>query len=123
MKLPITPVPNGKCALDVLAELGNRTQNSWIYLHKNVVNDLLEKADSFSEHYEENYWYYSLHWDATDEFPETNLDLHWNVVFSEQISRDYSIWVEVVSIDADDIAFKHPAKFPEEIFFLKNESQ
>ena len=121
MSLPITPVPNGKCAMDVLAELRERTKNSWIYLHKDVVNDLLEKTDTYSEHYEENYWFYQLHWNATDKYPETNVELHWNEVCSFNRSKDYSVWVEVTFIGADDIAFRYPAKDPEEIFFLKFE--
>ena len=122
MKIPVTIVPKEKCALNILRELGDRTKNSWIYLHKDVVDVLLKSADKIYEERKNDYWFYRLKWNANDEFPETIMELHWNTVISEYLRMDYQMWVQVYSINAKGIAFRHPAKDPEEIFFLNMEA-
>ena len=103
----IITVPEGECAMNILAGLGEETRNSWIFIHKEQFTKLREKADGF-EH-EDAFGH--LNWDATDEFPETYL----GVILGSN-SLDY---VPVFKIEADDIVFKKPAATPERIFFIR----
>jgi len=100
-------VPRDQCPLNVLAEMGNQTANSWIFLHKNAVEKLRNTADiidGFSSIIE-------LKWKATTEYPAT---LIW-------VNNSIEEWIKVFRIKASDIAFEHAASDPENIFFLKME--
>ena len=103
MKKEVILVPKDKCPLDVLAEMGERTKNSWIFLHDDAVFKLEITAD-FIEETE----YRELVWNATEKYPATTLDI--------EIS---GTWHMVYRIDADDIAFTDEPQDPEDIFFLK----
>ena len=106
MKKEVILVPKDKCPLDVLAEMGERTKNAWIFLHQNAVDKLRRTAD---ETCEVAVGVYRFDWKATEEFPETILRF--------DISR--GVWSKITSITADDIAFKITSADPEDIYFLK----
>lgn len=106
MKKEVILVPKDKCPLDVLAEMGERTKNAWIFLHQNATEKLKKTADECK--YSSN-TVYTLLWNATDEFPEAKVRI--DIMRGE--------WSSVARITADDIAFKQTATNPEDIFFLK----
>ena len=106
MKKEVILVPKDKCPLDVLAEMGERTKNSWIFLHQNAVDKLRRTADEICEI---AVGVNSFYWKSTEEFPETILRF--------DISR--GVWSKVTRITADDIAFKITSTDPEDIYFLK----
>lgn len=106
MKKKVTIVPKDKCPLDILAEMGDRTKNAWVYLHWEAVNKLEKTCDG----YEELAHSIRLSWNATDEFPSTTITIGTEVI---------GTWKPVYFIEAEDIAFESQASDPEEIFFLK----
>ena len=108
MKVEPIIVPKGKSPLDVLAELGEQTRSSWIYLHDNVIQHLTKTADYLNIKDSAVKFIF----DATEKSPKTI------------IRADYlgcKAWHNVQFIIADDIAFKMSAADPENIFFLKME--
>lgn len=105
MKKEVIIVPKDKCVLDVLAEMGERTKNSWIFFHKNVVKKLQKTADA-------NYsaaTVRTLIWNETEEFPKTEL----------YIDISAKIWCSVIDIKATDIAFEKDAEDPENLYFFQ----
>lgn len=122
MKRETIIVPKGKCPLDVLAEMGERTAKAWIFLHKNAVAELwgalkgIDKGVTYCDpEYIRNFVY-----DATEEYPKTTLKLD----ISQDLLRpkDYQpTWYSVDEIIANDIAFKRKPENPEDIFFLQME--
>ena len=107
MKRETTLVPMDKCPLDVLAEMGERTSNAWIFLHLSVLKKLKESCDTFNDF---NHNRHYLTWEATEEYPATE------VVINNKVHTD---WVEIFRISASDIAFSVRPRNPEEIYFLK----
>lgn len=112
MKKEVILVPKDKCPMDVLAEMGERIRNSWIFLHENAYEHLLKsKGVRHSTTNSMNANQTTLiKWAATKEYPET-------VVFCEVPSPKG--WGKITSIDAEDIAFGLSTHDPEDIFFLK----
>ncbi len=106
MKKEVTIVPKDKCPLDILAEMGDRTKNAWIFLHENAV----EKLEKTCNQYKEFAGQCSLLWHGTKEFPLTNIHID---------KAEHGCWKSVNYISADDIAFSSRVSDPEEIFFLK----
>lgn len=87
----IVLVPKDKWPLDVLAEMGERTKNAWIFFQANIVKKLVADADS------------------CEKYPETKLLL----------MPFYKRWFFCNEIYANDISFRFPTKEPEQIIFLK----
>ena len=110
MKKDVILVPLDSCPLDVLSELGDRTSSAWIFMHKNAIKHLINIADSHREHH--FHGFIELYWKGTKDFPQTYV--------TTEYKRD-NIWVKVLSIDANDIAFREPSDDPNEIFFLQME--
>lgn len=108
MKKEVIPVPKDKCPLDVLAEMGERTKNAWIFLHQNALEKLLSTADEKSV--TGKLAYHELRWNATEEFPATSVCIEHNT---------QTDWLKVVGITATDIAFSLYPNDPEDIYFLK----
>jgi len=107
MKKEVILVPKDKCPLDVLAEMGERTRNAWIFLHLNAFKKLKDDCDTCkSNYFDKNL----LTWWATEEYPATE------VVINDKAHTD---WVEIFRISASDIAFVVRSANPEEIYFLK----
>lgn len=102
----IIEVPEGECVMNILAELGDETLNSWIFIHKDRITDLRNGADK----YEHKGTMSHIYWNAK-EYPATYL----GVIFG-RTSIDY---VPVFKVDAIDIPFKKPANEPEKIFLIK----
>lgn len=112
MKKEVTIVPKDKCPLDVLAEMGERISHSWIFLHENAYQHLInsEGASHFTCIPKIPVQKACITWEATKDYPQT-------IVFCEVPPPNG--WGEIVSLSAEDISFKHPEPDPEEIFFLK----
>lgn len=108
MKKEITKVAKDECPLNIIAELGNRTEKSWIFLHENAVHKLQDGLDS----YEQLAHCIRLTWNATDDYPATSITIGNEVT---------GCWKPVYWIEAEDIAFKSQVSDPDEIFFLKME--
>ena len=109
MRKEVILVPKDKCPLDILAEMGKETRNAWIFLHRNAVNKLISSADLTVIDAK----FYELHWEATDEVPETK------VIIRAEVGVD---WLQILSIEADDIAFKERNADPADILFLRMSS-
>ncbi len=110
MELLNLVVPKDMCPLDFLAEMKERCKHAWIFMHKSVVSKLtgsegVDVASGINK-------CHILTWEATEEYPETKL------VISAFESQG---WYTVISIKADDIAFKEIDKIedPECIIRLK----
>lgn len=112
MKKEVIFVPNDKCPINVLAEMGERIRNSWIFLHENAYEHLLKsKGVNHSTGNTMNANQETLFkWEATDDFPET-------VVFCEV--PDCKGWGKINSIDAENICYSLSPPDPENIYFLK----
>lgn len=112
MKKEVIIVPKDKCPLDVLAEMGERIRNSWIFLHENAYQKLSKTSD---RHHKTNVMNDAesacMKWNATDDFPET-------VIFCD-VPR--VTWGKIRSIIASDIAYDMCPSDPEDIYFLKME--
>lgn len=108
MKKEVILVPKEKCPLNVLAEMGEKTENAWIFLDASAYNKLLE-SDGCEVVYntEEKIM---LRWKATEEYSET--EVYMGVPTS-------CGWGEIISIKDEGIAFTFPKADPEDIFFLK----
>ena len=111
MKKEIIKVPKDKCPLDVLAELGERTRNSWIFLDHSSLRKLKDTADWIQPHLHTRS--NGLHWNATKDYPSTTIEVE---------NRVDRIWLFVRYIKAEDIAFQTPPQDPDELFFLKMEA-
>ena len=107
MQKEVTIVPKDKCPLDVLAEMGGRVSNSWIFLHKNAVEKLWITADIIDKFP----LIIQMQWAQTPKYPATLLSI---INLNEE-------WFKVSKINATDIAFKIAPSDPEQIFFLKME--
>ena len=106
MQKDVTLVPKSKCPMDVLAELGERTKKSWIFLHDDVVKILRASCDK-------SYIYADcirFFWDATEEYPTTSICV---------CENEIGCWKTVTDINAPDISFERKADDPDEIFFIK----
>lgn len=108
MKKEVIIVPKDKCPLDVLAEMGEQTKNSWIYLHKNAFDKLKSEDCSIRQ----SFTFYELYFKETKDYPKTTIRIS---------GFNAGVWFTILSISADDIAFKNRAIDPEDIFFLKME--
>lgn len=110
MKKEVILVPKDKCPLDVLAEMGERTRNAWIFLHRNAF-EKLQHSDDVSGEVGKKQGTYVLMWEATEIYPETKI-----VVDVCGMNTD---WKPITSIQASDIAFNLMPADPEEVYFLK----
>ena len=112
MKKEVIPVPKDKCPLDVLAEMGERTNNCWIFLHHTAL-ERLQHSDGVSVKEGKKVGTLELTWEATDSYPETRI-----VVDVCSMSTD---WKQIILISASDIAFTLISVDPEDLYFLKME--
>ena len=103
-------VPRDKSPLDILAEMGERTKSAWIFMHQNAIKKLISIADSHREH--PVHGFIEFYWKATKKYLQTSLITEY---------KPKNIWVRVISIEANNIAFHEFSKDPEEIIFLKME--
>ena len=100
-------VPKDRCPLEVLAEMGERTRNAWIFLHKNVFERLRRSCDE--ENWTEFECYTHFFWKTTIEQELISVSL-----FTEP-------WYSVGYIKSPNIAFDVRTAEPEETLFLKME--
>ena len=110
MKKEVILVSKDKCPLDVLTEMGERTNESWIFLHINAVQNL-QHSDGVSWKEGRKQGTLDLTWKATETNPETRIIV--------DISGLETAWKPIIFISASDIAFKLMSVDPEDIFFLK----
>lgn len=108
MKKEVIIVPKDKCPLDVLAEMGKQTKNSWIYLHKTAIDKLMNKEHSATP----NFIFYELTLKETENHPKTTIRID---------GFNVGVWFRIIGISANDITFKEQSIDPEDIFFLKME--
>lgn len=99
---------DGKCPLDYLAEQGEKTKSSWIFLSRNAVKAMEENAETNDT----DGALLILGWKATEDYPASNITLRGRSLCDE------NEWYELVRCDAEDIAFRAPANNPREIFFI-----
>lgn len=112
MKKEVILVPKGKCPIDVLAEMGERINHAWIFLHKNAY-DMLKSSDGV-EFEKRRRGCCTLTWEATEDYPKTEISLYCGIII------DSTSWVSVRRISAVDITFRQ-VDDPEDIFFLQME--
>lgn len=107
-------VPKDKCPLDVLAQMGERIRNSWIYLHENAYLHLLnsEGAKIHPPSYTGNHLETLIEFEATQDYPETAIVC---------IVPSSSGFGKVTEIFSEDIAYRFPPTVPEKYYYLKME--
>ena len=100
-------VPKDKCPLRFIAEMEERVNNSWIFLHKNVLEKLISSAD----HHETD----------SPSLGKGSNYLFWEKSPSRELAtRSGNIWFPVEIIIDNGINFIwQPVDDPEEILFLK----
>ena len=98
-------VPQDKCPLDVLAEMGPETGHAWIYFHENAIEKLTKSAD----YIDGCSVFLELEWKETEKYPKT-------IIRYENTTNE---WRKVFYINAIDISFDYEPSDPEYIFFLK----
>lgn len=101
-------VPQDRCPLDILADMGKKTENAWIFLHRNAVQKLQSIADDYLDRPVAGFK--EFNWEATEEFPKTSIQVE---------NNSDKIWLEVYRIDADDISFHFASDDPCHIFFIQ----
>lgn len=106
MTKKVTIVPKDKCPLDILADLGSRTENAWIYFHKNVVEKLQETCNKYAKYDH----CINLTWYTTKEKPGRRVHIR---------EKEGGCWQPVYFIIAENIAFDTRVDDPDEIFFIK----
>ena len=106
-KLLNLTVPKDMCPLDFLAEMGQTTEKAWLFLHRSCISDL-EQSDGVTI-VQGNYNSFILTWEATEEYPETTL----------VYGRFSPEWHHVISIKADDIAFKELNEIVDPEFLIR----
>ena len=104
MDVLLLSVPDDKCCLDVLAGLGERTKNAWIFLERSFLQKL--KSTASEESCVDNL--FNLKFDATDDYPETLITL-------KHFTDD---WLLFDTISADDIAFTTMPSRPDLLILL-----
>lgn len=110
MKKEVILVPKDKCPLDVLAEMGERTKESWIFLHSNAV-EKLQHSDGVSCKEGRRQGTLVLTWEATEAYLQTRIVV--------DICGLNAEWKPIIYILASDIAFGLMPVDPEDIYFLK----
>lgn len=104
-------VPKGKCPLDVLAEMGKRTADAWIFMHEDVVESLRKTCDEEKWTEGNNRLFY---WYGTS----VGISPPPVKVFLSACSFT-DPWRVIACINAIDIAFNTCCADPKEIIFLK----
>ena len=107
MRKEVTLVPKRKNPLEVIAELGAQTANSWIFLHKNAIEILKSTADTVDVVIS----FLKMDWKETDIF-------HSTTIYIESFIGE---WARIYQIDSEDIKFKNSPINPENLFFLQME--
>ena len=110
MRKAVITVSKDKCPLDILAEMGNTIENSWVFLHQNAI-EKLQKSDGVSSKEGRTPGTLELFWEATDDFPATRVVI--------ELNRFPAEWKPILLISASDIAFTLMPVDPEFIYFLK----
>lgn len=110
-------IPKGKCLLNFLREMGERTRNSWIFIHQNVVKQLEDTSD---DEFCEPAYIRNFIWKEISKYPQSTLGLD----ISHEVLRgkEYVVeWYVVDWISAKDIAFRSKPRNPDQILWLKME--
>lgn len=99
-------VPEGVCPLDVMATMGDKLEDAWVYLSTEALNKLQKTAEnSFVD------GGFSMEWPATSEYPKTQL----------VVKSDSPCWWSVVSVRAADIPYGDRVNNPRTIIFITME--
>lgn len=115
MKPEIMTLPENKCALDFIAELGDRAEDAWIMLHINVVEYLKDASDAYKYIITSNVGrILRITFNATESYPETIVEI--------DVGTNNPLWYNVYRIEATDIKFRNQPLTPKEIIFIKYET-
>lgn len=107
MKKEVILVPKDKFPIDVIAEIGERTKNCWIFLHDNAYLRLKNACDKdLSTSYYKEFFF-----ESSNDSPETHITFH---------NCRNGDWFKVISISAYDLDVKC-SEDPEDIFFIRME--
>ncbi len=117
MKKEVITVPRNKFLLNLLAEMGERTKNAWIFLHRDLVNCLWESAERKNGDY--NYTYNFI-W-TSDEFEDVVITIDVSYQAVERDPEYHAEWIQVYAIKSKNIEFRKRPKDPDEILFFKPE--
>lgn len=98
MKKEVIIVPKDKCPLDVLADMGEKTNGVGILFSPTALGRLLSTVDRC---YEVDYTAFFLSWNATAEFPKTSI-----ILLGEPSDTPNVFQYRVIYINAEDICFK-----------------
>ena len=107
-------VPKNKHILDFLAEMGDKTKNAWIFLHRNITDDVIrEKGTDFTQE-EHGLRYF---------FWTSKARHHAHSMMSCSVSQNRE-WYMVGKIMASGVAFEKCCenKKPDYIILLQKES-
>lgn len=102
-------VPKGKSPLDVLAKMGERTKEAWIFIHDDVIERLRELCDD--EEYLGNEISRFI-WYGKSSLPAP-------IIVSFTACMFVGPWNTLTCINSMDIEFDNRIDNPKEIIFLK----
>lgn len=111
----ITFIPKDKCPLDVLAQMGERIKDDWIFLHRNVIDNLEHSSGVSLKVNHDNTL--TLSWKATEDYPETKIVID----LCSSAYTKYLVWKPVILILAADIKYDLIPTDTDEIIFLQME--
>lgn len=102
-------LPEGKCPLAFIRELGVKFEDSWVFLHKNAVSFLENAADKCILRGDP----LVLSWNPTKELSKITVGIQYN---------EKNIWNKMISVETDMTNFILASEDPEYIYFIKMEN-
>lgn len=105
MKKEVINVPRNINPLELLEQMGEKVENSWIFLRNNVTVQLAEYADVVEIHDDLQ----KFTWKKTRYSDEVVIILQTNP----------SVWARVTFISANNVLFTKEPEDPESIYFFK----
>lgn len=110
MKPNVIVVHKGECLIEVIANLGKRVKNSWIFLHSNTYEEL-------PKFFSTNLWCFfknctTFKDSKSNEYPDATIKCSYNYL---------SVWMKVVKISIGDAEYEKPVFNPSEIFYIQME--
>ena len=103
-------LPEGKCPLAFIRELGENVKNSWIFLHADIVPYLMLTA---RESIMNSSKPILIHWDPLGKLSEISIAVKYD--------KD-NVWNEMVGMKTDKIDFDSHCPDPQYIYFVKMEN-
>ena len=106
-------MPHDKCPLDILSEMGDKTQNAWIFLHRNAFEKLRSTADKHVLKSDFNHTLRSDYNHLLQDFCEKVYFYHPLIMMDNNfISIDtYNYWRKIYKEQWDEVTKKDPGMF------------